>query len=176
MRVLVGPEFSDAYTIVPWVGGAFFLGLENRYNHVFLLFKRPRLILFCTLGAGLFNVGLNIWLLQVFSYKVAAVNTFISYLILCLSMAYVSRRYLSWAFPWMTTLRSLGATAVMALGLFVLMRTVALSAVLMLCVAIPLGMLIYGVCLWGLGEISAAERQFLGGWSWKWLVLRTVNK
>lgn len=121
-------------------------------------------------------MGLNIWLLQVFSYKVAAVNTFISYLILCLSMAYVSRRYLSWAFPWMTTLRSLGATAVMALGLFVLMRTVALSAVLTLCVAIPLGMLIYGVCLWRLGEISAAERQFLGGWSWKWLVLRTVNK
>ena len=177
MHVLVGPEFSDAYTMVPWVvGGAFFLGLESRYNHVLLLFKRPRLILFCTLGAGLFNVGLNIWLLQVFSYQVAAVNTFISYLILCLSMAYVSRRYLSWTFPWMTTLRSLGATAVMALGLFVLIRTVALSAVSTLCVAIPLGMLLYGGCLWGLGEISAAERQCLGDWSWKWLVLRTANK
>jgi O-antigen/teichoic acid export membrane protein len=177
MRVLVGPEFSDAYTMVPWVvGGAFFLGLESRYNHVLLLFKCPRLILYCNLLAGFLNVGLNLWLLQVFSYKVAAINTFIGYLTLCLSMAYVSRGYLRWDFPWMATLRSLGATAVMALGLFAIMHTLALSAVLTLCVAIPAGMFIYGVCLWGLGEISAAERQFLGGRSRKWLVLRTANK
>ncbi|MDH3598439.1 MAG: oligosaccharide flippase family protein [Candidatus Tectomicrobia bacterium] len=177
MRVLVGPEFSDAYTMVPWVvGGAFFFGLESRYNHVLLLFKRPRLILFCNLGAGLLNVGLNLWLLQVFSYKVAAINTFVGYLTLCLSMAYVSRGYLRWPFPWMTAMRSLGATAGMALGLFAMMHTLALSAITTLCVTIPAGMLIYGMCLWGLGEISAAERQVLGGRSWKWLVLRPVNK
>jgi O-antigen/teichoic acid export membrane protein len=177
MQVLVRPEFLDAYTIIPWViGGAFFLGLESRYDHVLLLYKRPRLILFCTVGAGLLNVGLNAWLLQVFSYKVAAINTFISYLFLCLSMAYVSRRYFRWPFPWLTTLRSLGATAVMAFGLFAMMRMVALSAVSTLCVTIPVGMLIYGGCLWGLGEISAAERQFLGGRSRKWRVLRTAHK
>src|SRR4029453_6778403 len=41
VSLLIGAEFSGAYAIVPWImTGAFFLGLQQRFNQVLLLVQR----------------------------------------------------------------------------------------------------------------------------------------
>jgi len=160
IRVLTGSGFADAYTIVPWVAvGVFFLGLQHRFNQVLLMLKRTQEVMLVLIVSGLLNVGLNWWLLPVFGYKIAAVNTLICYVILCLAMAAASRRHFRWEFPWLTALRSLLSAGVMLSGLFFLVNTVNMSPFWTLCTAVPVGMLIYGLSIWVSGEISPAERK-----------------
>ncbi len=103
MSVLTGPEFSRGYEIVPWiVAGAFFVGLQHRFNQVLKLLNRTRDIMIWIVVSGVLNIALNWWLLTWFGYTAAAVNTLICYLVLCAGQAWASRRHYRWPFPWRT--------------------------------------------------------------------------
>lgn len=163
MKVLTGSGFSNAHTIVPWVAvGAFFLGLQHRFNQVLQMLKRTQEVMLWLIVSALLNVGLNWLLLPLVGYEIAAVNTLICYLFLCLTMATASRRHLRWEFPWLAALRSLLSAGVMLSGLFFLVNTVNMSPLWTLCTAIPVGMLVYGLSIWVLGEISSAECKAVG--------------
>jgi O-antigen/teichoic acid export membrane protein len=162
MEVLAGEKFSGGHAIVPWVScGAFFLGLQYRFNQVLLLLKRSGTIMFWLIVASTLNVALNWWLLQLFSYKVAAVTTFICYVVLCLTQAWSSTRYFHWSFPWRTAMRTILAAVTMVIGISLLIRETNFSPAWTLCLAIPVGIVVYGVALWSFGEISAEERRSL---------------
>ncbi|HSE85713.1 MAG TPA: oligosaccharide flippase family protein, partial [Candidatus Binatia bacterium] len=46
MKIFAGPNFAGSAIIVPWVvTGAFFLGLQHRFNHVLLLQKHTRIVM-----------------------------------------------------------------------------------------------------------------------------------
>jgi O-antigen/teichoic acid export membrane protein len=163
MILLTGAEFAAGYSIVPWVvAGAFFIGLQHRFNQALRLLKRTGDIMLWVLVAAAVNVVLNWWLLPLFGYQIAAVNTFICYVLLCLGQAWISRRHFRWPFPWLTTLRSGVAASIMGSIVLLLKNSVILSPLLILCVAIPSGMLIYGLGLVVFGETSLAELKRLG--------------
>lgn len=169
MQVLTGPEFSSGYTIVPWVAsGAFFLGLQHRFNQVLLLLKRSQIIMFWLIVSSALNIALNWWTLPVFGYEIAAINTLTCYVFLSIALALASRRYFRWHFPWLTAVRSLLAASVMFGAVYFLVRTNHLSPVWTLCLAIPGGAFIYGLSIWIFGEISPAEWKTLeaGGRQW----------
>jgi len=158
MRVMTGSEFSAGYSIVPWVtAGAFFLGLQHRYNQVLKLLKCTRAIMFWITVSGVLNIVLNWWLLPLYDYKIAAVNTFVCYIVLCIGQASSARRKFHWPFPWLTTLRCSLAAAFMAGGILVLRNTISAAPISLLCLAMPIGMVIYAVSVCVLGEISTAE-------------------
>jgi O-antigen/teichoic acid export membrane protein len=158
MQILTGSNFSDGYTIVPWVaGGVFFTGIHQRFNQALLLLKRSQAIMIWVMTAGALNIGLNWWLLPLFGYKIAAVNTLICYMFLCIGMASTSRQYFRWSFPWKTAMRSLLAASVIFGGIYLFTRETHFSPFWTLSLAVPVGMLAYGLSLWGLGEISPAE-------------------
>jgi O-antigen/teichoic acid export membrane protein len=158
MKVLTGAEFAAGYSIVPWVvAGAFFIGLQHRFNQALKLVRRTWDIMFWILLSAALNILLNWWLLPWFGYTFAAVNTLICYVFLCLGQAWASRRHFCWPFPWLTMLRSGLAATFMAGGILILCAKIDASPLALLCFAIPLGMAIYAVSLYVLGEISTAD-------------------
>jgi O-antigen/teichoic acid export membrane protein len=162
MTVLTGAQFSGGYVIVPWVAaGAFFLGLQHRYNQVLRLVRRTRDIMLWILLAGGLNILLNWWLLPIFGYQMAAVTTFASYVALCAGQAWSSSRQFYWPFPWGTTLRSCVAAGIMFAGVWLLKNTLDLAPIVLLFVAMPAAMAIYGITLWALGEVSLVEARAL---------------
>jgi O-antigen/teichoic acid export membrane protein len=178
IKVLTGADFSDGYTIVPWVvGGVFFIGIHQRFNHPLQLLKRSQVIMLWVLAAGALNIALNWWLLPLLGYKIAAVNTLICYMFLCIGIASTSRRYFRWPFPWKTAMRSLLAASVIFGGIYLLTRETDFSPPWILALAVPIGMLAYGLSLWGLGEISPAEFKTLEESGRRYLThLRTSNR
>jgi O-antigen/teichoic acid export membrane protein len=158
LTVLTGRNFSGGYSIVPWVvAGAFFLGLQHRFNQTLRLLKRTREIMLWVISSSGLNVVLNYWLLPIYGYQIAAVNTLICCVFLCGGQAWSSRRSFPWRFPWRTGLRSGVAAAVMFIGVYVLKHTLSLSAASLLCVGIPTGIVIYLLGVWLLGEVSLSE-------------------
>ena len=160
MQVLTGADFSRGYSVIPWVAsGAFFLGLQYRFNHTLALIKRTRAIMTSIVVAGVLNLGLNYWLLPIWGYHIAGVTTLASYIVLCAMQAAAARRHFRWPFPWASLTRSLIAAAVMGGGLVYLKQRLDLTPLLTLCLAVPTGSLLYGAVLCGLGELTTRERQ-----------------
>lgn len=63
LRVLTEPEYHPAYQVVPWtVLGLFFCGLYLVPANLLFLKSRTGLIPLVTVGAGVVNVGLLLWL------------------------------------------------------------------------------------------------------------------
>jgi O-antigen/teichoic acid export membrane protein len=167
MQVLTGPDFVSGYTLIPWVaGGAFFLGLQHRFNQVLLLVKRPKIIMFWLMLSGVLNVLLNWYLLPLYGYDIAAINTFVAYFFLCIALALSSKRHFSWNFPWSTAVRSLLAAGVMFGGVYIFVKAAYLPVILTLCLAIAGGVFIYALSICMVGEISSSE----------WKALKTVGR
>jgi O-antigen/teichoic acid export membrane protein len=170
MQALTGPDFASGYTIIPWVaGGAFFLGLQHRFNQTLLLLKRPRVIMFWLILSGLVNILLNWLTLPLFGYGIAAINTLASYIFLCIALAFASRYYFFWNFPWSTAVRSLLAAGTMFGCVYPFARVSDLPEVWVVSLAIPAGMVIYGLSIWMIGEISSAEWKALNSVARQWL-------
>jgi O-antigen/teichoic acid export membrane protein len=160
MNVLTSSAFSSGYSIIPWVvAGGFFLGLQHRFNQVLRLLNRTGLIMLWVIVSGALNIALNWWLLPVFGYMIAAVNTLICYILLCFGQAWTANKYFHWAFPWSTALRSVLATGIMLGLLFYFIKTIDLQPLWRICLAVPLGIIIYGLGVWVLGEVSSDERK-----------------
>jgi O-antigen/teichoic acid export membrane protein len=170
MQIFAGANFGGSHTVVPWVvAGAFFLGLEHRFNHVLLFQKHTRVVMLSLIASSLLNVTMNWFLLPLFDYRIAAVTTLISYIFLCVTQALASRRYIHWPFPWQTVIRSLSAAALMGVVIYWFVNAVSFPPLWTALVAVPAGVLIYSCCIWIFGEISSVERQALGIHGRRWL-------
>jgi O-antigen/teichoic acid export membrane protein len=162
MKVMTGIEFSEGSIIVPWIaGGAFFLGLQHRFNQVLSLLNRTGIIMLTLIICSLINILLNWFLLPFYGYKIAAITTLFCYLLLCIIQALVSRRFLRWHFPWRTAGYSVGAATAMYVGVWGLMRIGHLPSLGILALSVPFGILIYGFSIWISGEMSLKERTML---------------
>jgi O-antigen/teichoic acid export membrane protein len=170
MKIFAGANFADSHAIVPWVvAGAFFLGLEHRFNHVLLLQKHTRIVMGSLIASSLLNVAMNWFLLPLFDYRIAAVTTLISYVVLCMIQAVASRQYFNWPFPWQTGVRSLSASGLMGLLILWFVNAASLPPLWIVGIAIPSGILIYACCIWILGEVSSVERRTLELQGRRWL-------
>ena len=176
MQVLTGADFASGYSIIPWVAsGAFFLGLQYRFNQTLTIIKRTRVIMMSIIVAGVINLGLNYWLLPIWGYQIAAVTTLVSYVILCAMQAAAASYYFRWPFPWASLSRSLIAAAIMSGGLVYFQLRFDFRPIWTLCLAVPSGGLIYGAALCGLGELSTRERQVITAFLKRQRTVRTVE-
>jgi len=132
--------------------------LQHRFNTSLTLVHRTLDVMVIMLISGILNVSLNLLLLPSTNYFIAAVNTSISYAFLCFLLAFWSRKYFSWPFPWGSFFRILMATIVMCISLYILGSFIPQKPLIELLVLIPIGIIIYILTIVVIGEITPSER------------------
>lgn len=152
---------KNAYLVSPIVAfGSLFYGMNMIFTNVLFVQKKTSAILKVNIIATVVNLVLNLILLAIFkNILVAAVTTFISYLISFI----VIRRYIlsEWQiyFEWDTIMKSIGASLLMGTVLFLissqLMSNVPVSIFVM--IEIVIGIIIYSITFLALKPFSDKE-------------------
>ncbi len=160
IEVLTAPEYHGAYHIMPFVSfGAFFLGLQQRFQSGLVFYKRTNLIMAAVIVSGLLNLGLNFWLVPIYGYMAAAVTTFISYAFLLGVMIIVSRKYFVFDFPFKSLAKAACASAVMAAVVYPVGNSITSSAMANLFLGIVVGIVVYILMIFLLREPQKEEIQ-----------------
>jgi O-antigen/teichoic acid export membrane protein len=160
IAILTAPQYYEGFRIVPLVAiGALFLGLQQRFQAGLVFHKRTSLIMLSIIASGLLNLVLNFLLVPRYGYMAAAVTTLVSYALLLLAMAIVSRRYFVWDFPVKSLTKAACASAIMAAVIYPIGNSLTSSPLANLAISISVGVVVYSVALLVLGEIQPNERQ-----------------
>lgn len=161
MRVFTGPQYREAYAILPIVAASVLLnGLAQIANGGIVLHKRTPILMGNTLIAAAAQVAANLALVPHFGYRVAAWTTLGSFVLL-LALAWVrSKPFMAWRIPWSDVARIFGATLIMALGVHAASRLLQPS-VLALALEVILGIVLYALALVILRAVRDDERAFL---------------
>ncbi|MDP2182858.1 MAG: lipopolysaccharide biosynthesis protein [Actinomycetota bacterium] len=161
MRVFTGPDYREAYAVLPIVAAGSMLGqLANIAGTGLGMHKKTRLIMVNTLVAAAFNVAANIVLVPRIGYMASAINTVAAYGILLFMTWLQSRRYMRWLLPWESLVRIALASA--GMGAVVWGTTLILPATLWALIAeVCIGVAVYGTLLVAFGGVRAEERAFV---------------
>ncbi|WP_204567812.1 lipopolysaccharide biosynthesis protein [Collinsella tanakaei] len=85
IRVLATEEYMIALDIMPPIAaGVFLTSVSNMYSNVLVYHHRTKYIMFSAVAAAVVNIVLNLTLIPVFGYKVAAWVTLVGYVALVL--------------------------------------------------------------------------------------------
>ncbi len=160
--ILTAQEYHEGYRIIPLVTlGAFFLGLQQRFQAGPLFYKRTHFIMFSIIASGLLNLGLNFLLIPVYGYVVAAITTLVSYVFLLLLMIVTSRRLFVWEFPFRSLSKITCASAIMGVIVYLVGNKLTQSTLANLILGICLGLVVYFAMLFLLREPQKEEIQTL---------------
>ena len=160
VTLLTGEAYHEGYRIVGFVAfSTFAWGLSRIACWGLILNNKTLQFAINQLLAGALNIGLNLLLVPVYGYTVAAVTTLIGYILLLALQAYSSLKYLTWKVPLETLLRIGGAALLMGIAVY---GTNALDLgntdLIPTLGKIALGTLIYTGALWVFGEITVSEK------------------
>jgi O-antigen/teichoic acid export membrane protein len=161
MTVFTGPEYREAYPVLPIVAaGAMCSALAQIASQGLGLHKKTTVILANTLVAAGFNVTANLLLVPTYGYRVAAWTTAGSYALMLFLMWDRSRDVMRWRIPWSSLWRIGLASATMAI---VTWAAFAWSAPSLLTLALQavLGIAVYSLLLIGLKAVRPDELAFL---------------
>lgn len=161
MNIFTGPNYREAYAVLPIVAAGSMLGqLANIAGTGLGMHKKTQLIMVNTLVAAAFNVTANILLVPRMGYFASAINTVAAYGILLFMTWLQSRRYMRWFLPWGALGRI--ALACAGMGAAVWGTTLLLPASLWaLLVEVCIGVAVYGTLLVVLGGVRTEERAFI---------------
>jgi len=160
VNVLAAPEYYEGAKVIPLVAlGGLFLGLQQRFSAGLSFYKKTHLLMFCIIAAGLLNLGLNFVLIPKYGYIAAAATTLVSYAFLLLLMVPTSRRFFAWKFPFKSSAKAACASAIMGAMVYPVGNSLTASPLVNLIVSIPLGVAVYAVVLFLVGEIQPNEKQ-----------------
>lgn len=158
MEILTGREYFEGYKIIPFVTlGAFFLGLQQRFQAGFVLYKKTGFITFSIAASGLLNVVLNFLLIPKYGYMAAAITTLISYVFLLFLMVFISRRFFLWKFPFKSLAKITFASAIMGLVVYFIGEGLTTSIMVNLTLGISIGIVVYLLILLLLREAKEEE-------------------
>ncbi|GMV32616.1 MAG: hypothetical protein DYG85_03145 [Chloroflexi bacterium CFX1] len=160
ITLLTGEAYHDGYRIVGFVAfSTFAWGLSRIACWGLILNNKTFRFAMNQLLAGALNIGLNILLVPVYGYAVAAVTTLVGYSLLLILQAHASRKYLTWKLPLGTVLRVGGAALLMGVVLYgANMLDVGNTDLIPTLGKIALGASVYAVALLAFGEITAEEK------------------
>lgn len=160
--ILAAPGYYEGAKVIPLVTlGGLFLGLQQRFSAGLSFYKKTHLSMFCTIAAGLLNLGLNFLLIPKYGYIAAAATTLVSYAFLLLLMIFVSRRFFVWEFPFKSLGRITFASLIMALVVYPIGNSITSSALVNLIMGITVGAIVYIAILFMLREHRKEEIQEL---------------
>jgi O-antigen/teichoic acid export membrane protein len=152
VNVILGQDFQNASIILPWIaGGIFFLGLTQIATIPFALKKRTFILAAFAMGAAMFNILLNLFLIPKFGGLGAAYATFISYLVYLVAAWAFSHKIMPYIFPFEAFLKCLFATLIMVLSLYFVGYILELDLWTLL-LKISLGVVVYFAILFLLKE------------------------
>jgi O-antigen/teichoic acid export membrane protein len=164
--LLLGAEFREGYTIIPFVlGGAMLWGLSMFAHKGLEIRERTGLMLSLVVVCAVVNLALNFVFVPRYGYVAAAATTFVTYFVYLLLVLLIDRSNLRWRVPWPAITRSLVAAGVTAALIGFLKRLVPpeVNAVVVLVVGGALGTALYALLLVLLGEFRRAELLALMG-------------
>jgi len=156
--VLFPPDYFLGYRIVPMISvGAFLVGVSNIFSEGLTFHKRTDLLMFCYLGAGLLNIGLNFVFIPRYGYIGAAVATLSSYAFLLLLTINISRRFFIWEFPFKSFLKVAFSSAVMGIIVYPVGNSLTSSTLINLISGVCIGVVSYALMLLLLNELLKEE-------------------
>jgi len=158
INIMTEQQYFGGYKIIPFVTlGAFFLGLQQRFQTGFVFYKKTVFITVSIVTSGVLNLGLNFLLIPKYGYMAAAFTTLISYTFLLALMIFVSRKFFVWEFPFRTLIKVCGASAVMGVVVYTIGNSLTSSISINLIVGICIGAVVYITLLFLLQEPKAEE-------------------
>lgn len=143
--------------VVPFVAASCLLfGVYVVYSQVFTLIKKTRIIGILWGGVALLNLALNIIFVPRFGILAAAVTTLVCYTLVAGITIFISAKHIKFSFAWAFILKSVIASVVMSLIIWVLNPTGMVNILLVT----GLGALIYFVILFLEKGFSLNEIRF----------------
>jgi O-antigen/teichoic acid export membrane protein len=114
VAIVLGSEFREGYTIVPFVlGGAAAWGLAMIGHKGLEISERTRTMLLLVAVSAIVNIVLNFVFIPRYGYDGAALATFVGYLVYPALVYWAARRLIPWRIPWLSLGRIVVACAVM---------------------------------------------------------------
>ena len=158
---LYAPEYFVGHDIMIWVAlGMMFLGLTEYNIKPWELNAKSKCIFRRSLIGGIVNVGLNLLLVPIVGYKVAAFTTFAGFFVYFILARYGTRKYDQWSLPMATYVRIIGSAIVMAITLYFI-KIILPSNVITLAVMVVAGILVYGIMLVLVGELKEETKKIV---------------
>lgn len=152
--------FENGFVIIWVAAGMFFFGLAEYSNKAWELNQKTRPLFFNSLISSVVNITINLLLVPVFGYRVAAVSTALSYLLYLLLSLIRSRKILKIHFKLPSVIKILTSCILMSIVVYLLIRVFSPSVVVLLAIVL-LGVLVYFVSLFLLKEIASEVNTFL---------------
>jgi O-antigen/teichoic acid export membrane protein len=153
-KTILAPEYVEGYVVMKWVAlGMLLLGLTEYTNKYWELSENTNVIFRnCTIS-GIFNIFLNIVLIPILGYKIAAITTAIGFLLYFGLSYFGSRKYFKWTLT-SSNYRNIYASA-MAMGLILKLISNSIKPTLIgIIILVILGGSIYAVLLCITGELK----------------------
>jgi len=115
VSIVLGSEFREGYTIVPFVlAGTMVWGLAMIGHKGLEIYEKTTTMLMLVIISALANIILNFVFIPKYGYNGAAFATFISYLLYPILVYVATKRLVPWRIPWLGIGRIVVAAAVMA--------------------------------------------------------------
>ena len=165
INIFVAPEYYEGYGIIPLVtSGIFFGGVSYGFGLIFGYIKKTYLYMILAVIVALLNVGLNFLLVPRYGYMAAAMTTLIAYGFYFFLMVIVSRRFLTWEFPFEFLGKAVGASAMMGIAVYLLSSHLPASPWVNLLVTIGVGVITYFAVLFLLRGFQSDEIETVLAW------------
>ena len=154
LRILTTAEFTSGSVVIPFVAsGLLFYGLYQVCMNVLYLEKKTSWILWLFSISAALNIGLNLLLIPRLGILGAAVATLIAYAVLGILTVAVSFRYFKFDLGFSFIMKSILASAIMALAIW-LLDPLSITWVI---ISIFLGVVIYSAIILALKGFSKNE-------------------
>lgn len=154
-------SYVSGHSIMGFVGlGMLFLGMTEYAIKPWELQAKTKSIFRRSLFCGILNIILNITLLNYFSYKICAINTFIAFLIYFLMAKIGTKKYIKWKLNKKVYIKIIFSSLVMLVILLILKRLVEanlFTLILLVCI----GIITYFTTLFLTGEIKKEVKAIL---------------
>ena len=158
LEVMSTEKYVDGHIAIPFVAiGIFFFGLQSRYQSGLILHKKTARISLAIVAAGILNLVLNVLSVPLYGYLATAVNTLISYLVLLISMVFLSKRYFKWPFPMKSLIRVSSSAAAMTVVVLLIDSNGIPPSLIKLAATVSVGVVAYFGGLVLLKEFSSEE-------------------
>lgn len=161
-NMLLEPSYVEGYTVMKWTAlGMTLLGITEYRNKYWELEVNTKTIFKQSLVSGVITIILNLILVPIFEYKVAAVVTTLGFLVYFVISYIGSRKYIRWTLTYINYLRIIGSAFIMGIIIKIVLHIIGKSFINIV-ILITIGVVVYVLLLYITGEIKEEVKLLKG--------------
>ena len=146
-KLFLDAAYFEHGFVITWVAiGMFLYGLAEYSNKAWELTSNTKPLFYNTVISAVLNLGLNIIFVGIYGYRIAAINTAISYLLYLALSLYRSRKIMKITFSPKSLAKILLSCIIMGLTVYFAIHSISLT-VINLILTVIIGCLVYFICL-----------------------------